>query len=193
MRLPALLLLIGGIAIAGACSEKTRPPLSGQSPLADSADQIMYTARFNLTDRGLMRAQLQSDRAYFFDESTRAELEKVNTTFYSAGGEKEAVLTSGRGSYSSRGGFMVARGNVVVVSETGRRLTTQELRYDPGMNEIASDSAFVLTEPGRRLEGIGFRADPNMNNVRVLKGARGSAGETSIGSTPPSPQPPAKQ
>nr|MBA3655862.1 hypothetical protein [Gemmatimonadaceae bacterium] len=58
------------------------------------------------------------------------------------------------------------------------------LRYDPGVNEVASDSAFVLTEPGRRLEGIGFRADPNMNNVRVLKGARGSAGETST--APPS-------
>lgn len=182
-----------GLLLITACSEKTRPPVAEESPLADSADQVMYTARFNLTDRGLMRAQLQAERAYFFDESTRAELEKVNTTFYSAGGEKEAVLSSKRGSYSSRGGMMVARGNVVVTSETGRRLTTQELRYDPGMNEVASDSAFVMTEPGRRLEGIGFRSDPNMNNVRVLKGARGSAGETSIGSAA-SPQPvPVKQ
>jgi LPS export ABC transporter protein LptC len=164
--------------LAACNNSKTSPP-SADNALADSADQVMFTARFNLTDHGLMRAQLQADRAYFFEESTRAELENVNTTFFSAGGEKEAVLTARRGSYNSRGGGMVARGNVVVISETGRRLTTQELRYDPSMNEVASDSAFVLTEPGRRLEGIGFRADPNMNNVRVLKAARGSAGETS--------------
>jgi LPS export ABC transporter protein LptC len=173
-------LFLLSLCLLGACNNsKTQPPNAAHSPLADSADQVMFTARFNLTDHGLMRAQLQADRAYFFDESTRAELEKVNTTFFSAGGEKEATLTAKRGSYSSRGGGMIARGNVVVISETGRRLTTEELRYDPAANEVASDSAFVLTEPGRRLEGIGFRADPNMNNVRVLKGARGSAGETS--------------
>ncbi len=163
--------------LAACNNSKTQPPSAG-SALADSADQVMFNARFNLTDNGLMRAQLQAERAYFFDESTRAELETVNTTFFSAGGEKEALLTARRGSYNSRGGNMVARGNVVVISETGRRLSTQELRYDPGVNEVQSDSAFVLTEPGRRLEGVGFRADPNMNNVRVLKGARGSAGET---------------
>jgi hypothetical protein len=62
---------------------------------------------------------------------------------------------------------MEARGNVVVVTEDGRRLTTEQLRYDQIRNEISSDSAFVLTEPGRRLEGVGFTSDPNMNNVRV--------------------------
>ncbi len=174
------------VAVSACNNSKTRPPTGAHSALADSADQVMFTARFNLTDHGLMRAQLQAERAYFFDESTRAELETVSTTFFSAGGEKEALLTAKRGSYNSRGGSMVARGDVVVISETGRRLTTQELRYDPALNEVASDSAFVLTEPGRKLQGVGFRADPNMNNVRVLKGARGSAGETST--APPGTQ-----
>ena len=165
---------IAAVAImAGACSEKTRPPIGRGSALADSADQVMYNARFNLTDGGLERAQLEAERAFFFDESTRAELEKVKTTFYTASGSRDAVLTANRGTYSSRFGNMVARGKVVVISETGRQLTTEELRYDQARNEIASDSAFVLTEPGRRLAGVGFRSDPNMNNVRVLKGASG--------------------
>lgn len=179
MRNPVFLATLVALTVGGCNNSKTSPPSAAASPLADSADQVMFNARFNLTDHGLMRAQLTADRAYFFEESTRAELETVGTTFFSAGGEKEAVLTAKRGSYNSRGGNMVARGNVVVISETGRRLATQELRYDPAMNEVASDSAFVLTEPGRKLEGVGFRSDPNMNNVRVLKGARGSAGETS--------------
>lgn len=179
MRMGILSAAAAAILACACNNSKTSPPNAAHSPLADSADQVMFNSRFNLTDHGLMRAQLQADRAYFFDESTRAELEKVNTTFFSAGGEKEALLTAKRGTYNSRGGSMVARGKVVVISETGRQLTTEELRYDPSLNEVASDSAFVLTEPGRRLEGVGFRADPNMNNVRVLKGARGSAGETS--------------
>jgi LPS export ABC transporter protein LptC len=165
--------LIVGIAGAVACSSKKQPPVATHSPLADSADQVMYGARFNLTDKGLQRAQLQADTAYFFEDNTRIELEPVHTTFFTATGAKDAVLTSQRGTYNSRTTNMVARKNVVVVSEDGRRLTTPELIYNQQRNEISSDSAFVMTEPNRRLEGIGFRSDPNMKNIQILKGASG--------------------
>jgi hypothetical protein len=75
---------------------------------------------------------------------------------------------------------MEARGNVVVVSEDGRRLTTPQLRYDQARNEISSDSAFVLTEPGRRVEGVGFVSDPNMKNIRIAKTTSGSTGRVTI-------------
>jgi LPS export ABC transporter protein LptC len=179
-------------AVSGACSSKKQPPVAVQSPLADSADQVMYGARFNLTDRGLERAQLHADTAYFFDDNTRIELENVNTTFYTVNGAKDAVLTSRRGTYNSRTSNMIARKDVVVVSEDGRRLTTQELLYNQQRNEISSDSAFVMTEPGRRIEGIGFRSDPNMKNIQILKGASGFArgvstqpAGTAATSTPP--------
>jgi LPS export ABC transporter protein LptC len=163
-----------------ACDNKTAAPVVGRSAMADSADQVMFGARFNLTDEGLARAELQSDTAYFFDDNTRVELKKVETTFYTATGARDAYLTSKRGTYDSRAGTMVARGDVVVVTEEGRRLTTPELRYNQSMNEIASDSAFVLTEPGRRLEGVGFRSDPNMQNVQILKTKRGSTGAVTL-------------
>ncbi|HMF88947.1 MAG TPA: LPS export ABC transporter periplasmic protein LptC, partial [Gemmatimonadaceae bacterium] len=139
------------------------------------ADQVMYGVRFKLTDGGVDRAQLRADTAYFFDDNTRIELENVNTTFFTTTGAKDAVLTSRHGTHNNRSGNMVARKNVLVVSEDGRRLTTQELIYNPGRNEISSDSAFVMTEPNRRLAGIGFRSDPNMNNIQILKGASGFA------------------
>jgi len=165
------LVLVGAIA----CSQKKQPPVAAHSPLADSADQVMYGARFNLTDKGLQRANLVADTAYFFEDNTRIELEKVHTTFFTATGAKNAVLTSDRGRYNNRTNNMVARKNVVVVSEDGRRLTTPELNYNQQTNEISSDSAFVMTEPNRRVEGIGFRSDPDMKNIRILKGASGIA------------------
>ena len=171
----SVLMCAGAIVGAIACSQKKQPPVAAHSPLADSADQVMYGARFNLTDKGLQRAQLQSDTAYFFEDNTRIELEKVHTTFFTATGAKNAVLTSERGRFNSRTNNMVARKNVVVVSEDGRRLTTQELNYNQQTNEISSDSAFVMTEPNRRVEGVGFRSDPDMKNIRILKGASGIA------------------
>lgn len=166
-------ILVGAGAIA--CTTKTQPPVAAKSALADSADQVIYNLRTTLTNQGVSRAQLQSDTAYAFEDNTRYELDNVHTTFYTATGTKDGVLTSRRGTYNSRTSRMIARQNVVVVSEDGRRLTTPELIYDQQRNELSSDSAFIMTEPNRRLEGIGFRSDPDMKNIQILKGASGMA------------------
>jgi LPS export ABC transporter protein LptC len=172
---------LAGTLVAAACQESSaKPPVSTAPSLADTADQTMYKVRTLLTDEGLMRAELLADTAFAFEEGTRFEMRGVHTTFYTKNGAKDAVLTSREGTYNTRLGNMQARGNVVVVSEDGRRLTTPELRYDQAKNEIASDSAFVATDPQHRLEGIGFRSDPNMNNVRCLNACRGSAGTVNV-------------
>lgn len=187
-----LLALALAIALVAACDTKKQPPVAAHSPLADSADQVMYGLRFNLTDGGIARANLHSDTAYFFDDNTRIELEKVNTTFFNSTGAKDAVLTSRRGTYNSRTSNMVARKDVLVVSEDGRRLTTSELVYNQQRNEISSDSAFVMTEPNRRIAGVGFRSDPNMNNIQILKAASGFArGVTTQPTTAPTQAAPA--
>lgn len=170
-------IVIGILAVVstGACTTKKQPPVAAKSAFADSADQVIFNLRTTLTNQGVSRAQLQADTAYAFDENTRYELDNVHTTFYTTTGAKDGVLTSQRGTYNSRTSQMVARQDVVVVSEDGRRLTTPELIYNQQRNEISSDSAFVMTEPNRRLEGIGFRSDPDMKNIQILKSASGMA------------------
>jgi LPS export ABC transporter protein LptC len=146
----------------------------------------MFGIETLLTDRGVLNARLKADTAFFFDENTRIELRGVHLTFYTRTGERNSVLTSREGTYNMRQSRMEARGNVVVVSEDGRRLTSEQLRYDQVRNEISSDSAFVLTEPERRIQGIGFTSDPNMNNVRVHRLIEGT-GAVSTGDLGQSP------
>ena len=184
MRLAATLTLL---VVTMACDDKREPPVLGRSAMADSADQVMFGASFNMTDRGVIRAELQADTAYFFDENTRIELDDVNTIFYTTAGVKDAVLTSDRGRYSTRLGNMTAFGNVIVNTEAGRRIVTPELHYSQAANQFSSDSHFVMTEPGRRLEGIGFRSDPGLNNVQVLRSASGAV--SGQGSPAPSAPP----
>jgi LPS export ABC transporter protein LptC len=175
-----------------ACTNKKQPPVAAHSSLADSADQIMYGRSFVLTDQGVERARLVFDTAFFFDDNTRIEFFKVNMTFFTVTGAKNAVLTSDRGTYNSRTNSMIARRNVVVVSEDGRRLTSPELLYSQQLNQISSDSAFVLTEPSRRTAGIGFRSDPDMKNIQILKSTTGfvkgvSTEPTTASTTPAAP------
>jgi LPS export ABC transporter protein LptC len=188
----ALALLLSAFALA--CKgDGTAPLRVSRSPMADSADQMMFGINTLLTDRGVLNAELQADTAFFFDENTRIELRIVKLTFYTRTGERNSVLTGNEGTYNTRQSRMEARGNVVVVTEDGRRLTTEQLRYDQIRNEISSDSAFVLTEPGRRIQGVGFTSDPNMNNIRVNRLIEGqgaiSTGELGQSRAPARPAP----
>jgi LPS export ABC transporter protein LptC len=163
-----ILTLVGAAAVG--CGRSGKVPV-GVAPnqLADSADQVMFHIQTVLTDKGLLRAGLEADTAYFFDDNARVEMRNVRTTFYSSTGQKTSVLTSRQGTYDTRRSETEARKNVVVVSEDGRRLETAQLKYQQGANQISSDSAFVLTEPTRTVRGIGFTSDPDMKNVRVFK------------------------
>ncbi len=162
-----MLIVVALCSVFAACTDRTAPVQVAKSALADSADQVLFHIKTVLTDRGLLRAELEADSAFFFDDNTRIELRKVKTTFFKATGERSSVLTSREGTYNTRLQETEARGDVVVVSNEGKRLETSQLKYQQAQNEISSDSAFVLTEEGRRLAGVGFVSDPDMRNVRI--------------------------
>lgn len=164
-----------------ACRDSTTQQVARPATVADSADQTMFGVHFFVTDAGLRRAEVKADTAYMFEENTRTELRKVNATFFTASGEKDAVLTSKQGTYNSRIGSMEARGDVVVNSTAGNNLVTPHLRFDPTRNEISSDSAFTLTQKsGRIMKGIGFVSDPDLNSVRILRGAQSSGNPVTL-------------
>lgn len=181
LPLLALSLVPGMVSVLTGCGNKRRqPPVASRRSLADSADQVMFGVHFNLTDKGVARAALLADTALFFNDNTRVELERVNSTFFTTTGAKNAVLTARHGTYRTQGGLMVARGDVLIVSEDGRQLRSEEVQYDPSRNLVSTDSPFVLTEPTRRLEGVGFRADPDLRNIQVLKVLSGTSGAVTI-------------
>ena len=166
------LLLMSVAVVATACQDTQAPPVTQDMLLPDSAEQMAFGVSLILTDGGVRRAVVKTDTLLTYDDNTREELRKVNATFFSLAGEEDAVLTALAGSHSNRLGTMEARGDVVVSTAEGERLTTAHLRYDPSRNEISSDSAFTLTEGTRVTKGVGFVSNPDMTNMRILAGAQ---------------------
>lgn len=170
-------LVLIATAALGACQrEGTAPTVAARATTADSAEQVMVNAHTLLTDRGVQRGELFADTAYIFDENTRFELRRVRATFNTATGVKNGVLSADRGRYNLRSQLLEGFGNVVIVTNDGRRLTSPQLRYSQALNEVSSDTSFTLVEPGRTLSGIGFRADPQLTRFTILRGgsSRGS-------------------
>jgi LPS export ABC transporter protein LptC len=156
-----------------ACQDTGATPPVSAAAISDTADQTLFGVRLVLADRGVQRALMEADTAFTYEDNSRTELRKVRSTFYTETGLKNGTLTSREGTYNVRSQNMEARGNVVVISDDGRRLETPQLKFDTGRNEISGDSAFVLTRPGDVLRGTGFIADPALTHIRVLTNASG--------------------
>lgn len=171
------------LAAASACSGDAKSPAAtGQvDAMLDSADHVAFGFRTNLTDGGVLRAEVFADTALFLDQNTRAMLRGVNGDFFGATGTKEATVVARLASFDTRTQDLQAWGDVVITSVDGRVLRTPQIRYDRRNNEVSSDSAFVLTEPGdKEMRGVGFRADPNLSVVRVLRLEQGRGGTINL-------------
>ena len=162
------------ILAAGACSRDEAPIPKTQSPLADSADQVLSGVEFLLTNGGVQQGKLEADSGFMFENSTRIELRHVKTDFFTKTGDQTGTLTSREGTYRKAQGMLEARDSVVVISTDGtRRLTTPQLRYDERTNLITTDSAYVLTQEGQVHSGIGFSTDPDFTRFTCKSACRG--------------------
>lgn len=154
------------------CGRTAGPPTTVVA--ADSADQVLFGLRHNLTIDGVLRVRLEADTAYFYEPSQTAELFGVKVEFLSPEGKLTTTLTSRDGTYFWRTGDMESRGAVLAVTPDGKRLKTEILNYRRGRHQISGPEAFVFDGPGRHLEGDGFTADPEFNNVEATGARRGT-------------------
>ncbi len=172
-----LVVLTAAVLLAAQCpwEAKTTPvkAVAKAGLIPDSADQVIFGLTSIMHDRGINKGELLSDTAYVYDDGSRMELRGVQVTFYTAMGEKDGLLTSRAGRYNSRLSRLEASGDVVVVREDGKRLTSPHLVYDQLRNQILTDSSFVLTEPSRQLSGIGLESDPQLTNFRCIRACKG--------------------
>ena len=66
--------------------------------------------------------------------------------------------------------FLVAIGNVVVVTDSGVTLFTDTLSWDNQKEKVfTSDSVIFITEKKDTLYGIGFESDVELNNWKILQ------------------------
>ena len=155
--------------LLSACKSDKAPTVVDASALPDNAEQVMFKLRHQMTSAGVRRANLVADTAYFYDDGNRVEMRRVRLVFFSATGDSSSNLTSRNGRYDVRLQRVEGRGDVVVTTTDGKRLTSPQLVYDRLTNQITSDTSFVFTEPGRTLTGVGLRTDPKLTSVQVLR------------------------
>lgn len=174
------------LAVAACREEGARPPVVAPvAGLADSADQVLFGVSHSLAASGVKRGELKADTAFGLQEGARWEFRNVRVDFNTPQGVKSGYLTAKRGAYHVHQNLFEAFGNVVVVTNDGRKLTSPQLRYNQNANEITSDSAFVFEDAKQVQRGTGLVTDPNLTRIQVKSNWSGVIRKVPVPETKP--------
>lgn len=163
-------MLVGLAALLSACGDDAQAPVAAADVQEIAADYITYEMEQYLTRDGVRSGVVLSDSAYVYDDSASVRLFGVEMILYdeSGTGTEKARVTSLHGRLNQRTEEMTAWGDAVLeVRDQGLKVESPELHYDPGQNQIQSDSATTMTLDGAVSRGSCFRSDLEFRNFNV--------------------------
>ena len=133
-------------------------------------DAESWDAVITLTNKGAKRGVIRSGHLEKYNDKEFILLDQnVDADFFN----EEEVFTTNLKSIvaeiDEEEDFLVAIGNVVVVTDSGVTLFTDTLSWDNQKEKVfTSDSVIFITEKKDTLYGIGFESDVELNNWKIL-------------------------
>ncbi len=134
-------------------------------------DAESWDAVITLTNKGAKRGVIRSGHLEKYNDNEFILLDQnVDADFFN----EEEVFTTNLKSLiaeiDEEEDFLVAIGNVVVVTDSGVTLLTDTLSWDNQEEKVfTSDSVIFITEKKDTLYGIGFESDIELNNWKILQ------------------------
>lgn len=164
IRLPAAALLLA-LAACGAAAEA---PVAA-APAETDPRQVTVGMEMTLTEAGRPKVDLEADTAFSRPGESRTELRRLRLVFHHPEpGRTPSRLTARSGDYDPQSAVMVARGDVVLVTqgdEGPRTIRTQELHFDQRGDRVWSDVETSITENGETLITQNFVSNSRFTNI----------------------------
>lgn len=161
--------------ISISCTETEKPVLENKKNekiTEIEPDQISYNVSVSFVDSSFTKAILHAGRARVYFSRYETLLDSgVKVEFYSRQSNMRiSILTAENARIDDNTRNMLARGNVIVISDsTGSKLETNLLEWNNTTQKIYSTEFVRITSPSEIIEGWGFESDPNLNNYRISK------------------------
>ncbi len=122
-------------------------------------------------DSGRMRAVLYAAWASVYDTKQETHLGGgLRVEFMSRSGVRVSVLTADSAVIDDRTKDMIARGNVVVVSDYPvRTVRTTVMMWDNARQRLHSQEFVSISSPEEILQGYGFESDQNLEHYTIYR------------------------
>ena len=134
-------------------------------------DAESWNATITLTSEGAKRAVIRSGHLEKYQQRQYILLDQtVDADFYNNKEIYTSNLKSDVAEIDEAKDFLIAMGNVIVISDSGVTLFTDTLSWNNVEEQIfTDDSVIFITDQNDTLYGVGFKSDLELNNWEILK------------------------
>jgi LPS export ABC transporter protein LptC len=160
--------LLAVLALLAGCGEKARPPVVAVEPGKDIPDQESWDATITFTDSGRVSGVLRAGyiAKFISDRYTRLD-SGIVVDFYDEARRHTSVLTARRGRVNDVTNDFEARGNVVVRSDSGTVLTTEELFWNNKKGKVTTEAYVEIVSPTEEIRGTGLESDQSLTHYTI--------------------------
>ncbi len=162
-------ILAASLTLAG-CEDKVKPSVLSTVDSRTLPQQESWNSQIVISDSGVVRAIIHAGYFKVYASSRTTLLsDSMHVQFYDPDGTPTSLLTSREGAVDEVTNNLEARGSVVVTSESGTRLFTEELYWDQARELIHTPVFVRVISPKERLQGVGLESDQGLKNYRIFR------------------------
>ena len=174
-----------GLAVLAVCAGCSQQRAAGPAASAgELPDQEVSDFAVAETNEGRVEWKLYARDAAIYNARNLVIAHQVRIDFFDEEGKKSSELVARQGEVNQRTRNMTARGNVVLQTTEGTRMSSQELQFlNKEQKIVVPDHELVRVErAGDVLTGYGFESDPELTHFefkrRVQATVRTNSGGT---------------
>ncbi len=179
--LSAAIVFVAVAACAGCSQQRAASPAASTGELPDQEVSDFAVAE---TNEGRIEWKLYARDAAIFNARNLIVAHQVRIDFFDEEGKKSSELVARQGEVNQRTRNMTARGNVVLQTTEGTRMSSQELQFlNKEQKIIVPDHERVRVERGGDvLTGFGFESDPELTHFEFKRKVQATVRTQSGGS-----------
>ncbi len=170
---PLFTLLVAVFAlwmIMAGCEEKIKPAVTNTNVSEDLATQESWNSTITISDSGKLIATVRAGHiAAFPDRQYTLFDSNIVVDFYDENERHSSVLTARSGRVNDVTHDLEAHGNVVVISDSGTTLKTEELFWINHTQKVTSRVFVDILSPTEHIQGQGFESDRGLRNYVIFK------------------------
>jgi LPS export ABC transporter protein LptC len=175
---PGTLALLASLAVAGGSCERRSPEQTAprQSDLSEQPSHESWGTEFYVSEDGVPVVIIASPytRQYDRKDSTVTVLssldqERVIAMIMDDEGNKSSTVTADEIRYVEQSRHFDALGAVVVVTETDRRLETEQLSWDEESDMIYAPGFVRIFTPDENIQGYELESTKNLSSYSLAR------------------------
>lgn len=173
-------LIVTSLFVTG-CTSEEESSSNGTSLTGLIPDQESWNSTIILSQSGVTSAVISANHLMKFERKGITQIDgDLKVDFYNRDGTHSSVLTADKATVDEKSEDLRAIGNVVVVSDDGSKLETDELIWDNSRRKIFANGQVTIKTQGGIEKGIGFESDPDLKRWTMREVVGSSEEEVEI-------------